>query len=184
MQELTTQQLYSAMQYARSHDENAGRAILEQFGRDQPALANTMLSVFPALIAGKDQNVAHLFMDLCFDVLCVFQHAYGALPKQNSKDIAWLEKSAALLDVELKSFIRGEAMDSGIRHKLQDRFAERMIDSHIQKGLVDLMNRAIDEHAAEQRAPQDAVRMAKSMIFVVVRLFEALYQHSNPLKHE
>ncbi len=180
--ELTDKQLYSAMQYARSQDENAGRAIIEQFGRAQPALAHTVLNVFPALIASKDQNVAHLFMDLCFDVLYVFQHAYGALPHQNGMDISWLEKSAALLDAELQAFLSDEAMDTRIRDKLQVRFAERMIDSHTQRGLVELMSIAIDEHAIEQRAPQDSIRMAKSMIFVVIRLFEALYQHSHSPK--
>jgi len=58
-------------------------------------LAHILLGVFPSIIAGKDQNMAHLFLDLCFDPLCVVQHAFGTLPKQQDMDVSWLEKAAA-----------------------------------------------------------------------------------------
>lgn len=179
MQELTDKQLYMALQFARSQDENAGRAIIEQFQKDQPALAHTLMSVFPTIIAGKDQNMAHLFMDLCFDALCVFQHAFGALPNQQNMNPTWLEKGAALLDAELQSLIRDQPMAAMMRNKLQNRFTERMIDSNSQKGLVNFMNMAIDDHVAEQHASPESVRMAKSMIFVVIQLFDAIYHHSS-----
>lgn len=183
MQELTDKQLVLALQHARSQDENAGRAMLERFQKDQPVLAQTILGVFPSLIAEQDQNMAHLFMDLCFDVLCVFQHAFGALPNQQSMDPTWLEKCAALLDAELQSFMTDQPMDSKMRNKLQDRFAERMIDSNSQKGLVNFMNLSVDEYLAEYRASPESVRMAKTMIFVAVQLFEAIYDQSGAVKH-
>lgn len=183
MQELTDKQLYLALQHARSQDENAGRAMLEQFQREQPALAQTLLGVFPSLIAEKDQNMAHLFMDLCFDVLCVFQHAFGSLPNQQSMDPTWLEKGAALLDTEMKSFMTDQPMESKMRNKLQDRFTERMVDSNSQKGLVNFMNMSIDEYIAEQQASSESIRMTKTMIFVAVQLFEAIYEHSGAVKH-
>jgi len=183
MQELTDKQLYTALQYARSQDENAGRAIIEQFQKNQPALAHTLLSVFPSIVAGKDQNMAHLFMDLCFDALCVFQHAFGTLPKQQDMDVSWLEQGAALLDAELQSLINNQPMASMMRNKLQNRFAERMIDSNSQKGLVDFMNMAIDDNVADQHTLPESVRMTKSMIFVVIQLLDAIYEHSQAATH-
>lgn len=183
MQELTDKELYMALQYARSRDENDGRAILEQFQKDQPALAHALLNVFPSIIAGKDQNMAHLFMDLCFDVLCVFQHAFGAVPNQQSMDASWLEKGAALLDTELQSFMTDQPMASKMHEKLKGRFSDRMINNQTQKGLVNFMNMAIDEQVAEQSASPESVRMAKSMVFVVIQLFESIYDHSGAAIH-
>ncbi|QPK65346.1 hypothetical protein IVG45_10630 [Methylomonas sp. LL1] len=183
MQELTDQQLYSALQYAKSQDENAGRAMLEQFQNNQPALAHTILGIFPSMIAEKDQNMAYLFMDLCFDVLCVFQNAFGALPTQQSMGVDWIEKFAGLLGAELQSFMTDQPMDSKIRNQLQDRFAGRMIDSNAQTGLVNFMNLSIDQYVAEYRPSIEAVRISKTMIFVVIQLFEAIYNQSGPIKH-
>ncbi|NOR71786.1 MAG: hypothetical protein GQ532_19215, partial [Methylomarinum sp.] len=68
MHELTDRELYHAIEYAKSIDENTGRSIIEQFQTDQPALAHTLFSVFPPIITSKNQALSHLFMDLCFDV--------------------------------------------------------------------------------------------------------------------
>lgn len=178
MQELSDKQLYQAIHFAKTQDEAAGRAILESFQSDQPALAQTIFGVFPSMIAEQDQNMAHLFMDLCFDVICVFQHAFGSLPSQKDNGFAWLEKSAALLDPELQAMISSNEMDGKLRNKLQDRFVERMIDSNVQKGLVKFMEDSIDEDVKEHAVPVSAVKTAKTMIFVVVQLFCSLYDHA------
>lgn len=183
MQELTDQQLYRAIQFAKSQDENAGRAILDQFQKDQPAFAHTILTIFPSMIAEKDQDMAYLFMDLCFDVLCVFKHAFGPIPTQQSMGVDWLEKLAVLLDAELQSFMTDKPMDSKIRQKLQDRFTDRMIDSNSQRGLVNFMDLSIDEYVSEYRPPAESARISKTMIFVVVQLFEAIYNQGGSRKH-
>ena len=77
MHELTERELYNAIGYAKSLDEDAGRKIIERFQLDQPALAGTIFGIFPMVIAEKDQDMAHLFMDLCFDVICVFGNAFA-----------------------------------------------------------------------------------------------------------
>jgi len=135
------------------------------------------------MIAEKDQNMAYLFMDLCFDILCVFQHAFGPIPTQQSMGGDWLEKLAVLLDAELQSFMTDKPMDSKIRHKLQDRFTERMIDSNSQTGLVNFMNLSIDEYVSEYRPSVESVRISKTMIFVVVQLFEAIYNQGGSNNH-
>lgn len=179
MQELTDRALYQALEYAKSIDENTGRQIIEQFQLDQPAFAQTIFGEFPAVIAGQDQSMAHLFMDLCFDVICVFEHAFGRLPAQNAMGFDWLEKSAAFLDTELQALMTEQPMDTKIRDKLQNRFLDRVINSNSQTGLVNFMNASIDEFAAENSQRVKATRISQTLIFVTIQMFESMYAHAN-----
>jgi hypothetical protein len=178
MHELTERELYQALEYAKSLDENAGRRILEQFQLDQIALAQTIFGIFPAVIAEKNQDMANLFMDLCFDVICVYQKAFGPLPSQKDMDLDWLEKQAMLLDAELQSLMTDKHMDGKIREKLQDRLRQRSLDETGQAGLVNFMNAAIDDFASENPVRVSAIKTTQTMIFVVIRLFNSLYSHA------
>jgi hypothetical protein len=178
MRELTDQALYQALEYAKSQDENAGRAILQQFQTEQSALAQSIFGVFSALIASKDRNMANLFMDLCFDVICVFRHAFGELPDQKLMSMEWLENTAALLDAELQAFVPGNKMEAKFRDKFQKRFAERLIDSNSQAGLVKFMDEAISEYVRDSPADPEAVRTTRTMTYVVIQLFCAMYDQA------
>lgn len=178
MHELTERELYQALEYAKSLDENAGRRILEQFQLDQIALAQTIFGIFPAVIAEQNQDMANLFMDLCFDVICVYQKAFGPLPSQKDMDLDWLEKQAMLLDAELQSLMTDKHMDDRIREKLQDRLRQRSLDETGQMGLVNFMNAAIDDFASENPVRVPAIKATQTMIFVVIRLFNSLYSHA------
>lgn len=177
MHELTNQELYQALEYAKSIDEDTGRSMLEQFQLDQTGLAQTIFGMFPAVIARENQDMSYLFMELCFDVLCVFQKAFGPLPSQNDMDFDWAEKQAVLLDAELQSLIKEKPMDDKIRARLQDRFASRVIEDNPQLGLVKLMNEAIDDYASENPSRVPAIKITQTMIAVVIRLFNNLYSH-------
>ena len=83
MHELTDHELYQALSYAKSLDEDAGRTIIVQCYLEQTALAETLFELFPSVIAEENEAMAHCFMDLCFDVLCVYQNAFGPLPLQH-----------------------------------------------------------------------------------------------------
>jgi hypothetical protein len=178
MHELTNRELYQALEYAKSMDESAGRKIMEQFGLDQTALAQTIFGIFPAVIAEQNQDMANLFMDLCFDVICVYRKAFGSLPPQKDMDLDWLEKQAMLLDAELQSLMTDKDMDEKIREKLQDRLRQRSLDETGQMGLVNFMNAAIDEFASENPVRVPAIKTTQTMIFVVIRLFNNLYSHA------
>jgi len=178
MQEFGDKALYQALTYAKSLDEQAGRTMLEQFQLEQPAFAQTIFGVFPSVIAEQDQSMAHLFMDLCFDIICVFQHAFGPLPDQKTMGFDWLEKSAALMDTELQAMMSGKAMDNKFKNKLQDRFTDRLINSNSQTGLVNFLGESIDEYVSEYPTSAEAIRMTKTMLFVVVQLFGSLYDHA------
>ncbi len=101
MHELSEQELYQAIAFAKSIDEEFGAKIIEQFQLEQAALAQAIFGLFPQAIAEQNEDMAYLFMDLCFDVLCVFQHAFGPLPSQADMDYDWLDKQAVLLDARI-----------------------------------------------------------------------------------
>lgn len=162
MQELSDQQLFVALQYARSQDEQAGRAILEQFQIRQPAFAQTILSVFLSVMIDLDQAMAHLFMDLCFDVIAVYEQAFGKAPDHRLVGNRWFEQRAERLDKEMKMAMK-LAKPSDPDHAF---------DQERQTGLVRFLNAAIDQQPCGSK---DAVRLAKTMIFTTVQLFDALY---------
>lgn len=178
MHDLTERELYQALHYAKNITEETGRKILQQFQLDQTALAQTIFGVFPAVIAEQDQDMSHLFMDLCFDVICVFENTFGALPSQTDMDINWLEKQAVLLDTELQALMTDKHMDDKIRNKLQNRIIQREIEDNPQPGLIKFLNAAIDEFASESPARVKATKITQTMIYVVVRLFCSLYAHA------
>jgi len=179
MHELSDQELYDALAYAKSINEEIGSKIIEQFQLEQTGLAQAIFSIFPQAIAEENQEMAYLFMDLCFDTLCVYQKAFGPLPCQNDMDIDWLEKQAVLIDAELQSLIKDKHMDKKIRSKLQDRFVDRIIKDSPQMGLVNFMNAAIDDFASECPSRVPAIKTTQTMIFIVIRLFGNLYSHAN-----
>lgn len=179
MHELIDRELYQALEYAKSIDEDTGRQIIEQFQLEQTALAQTIFGIFPDVIGEENQEMSYLFMDLCFDVLCVFQHAFGPLPSQNEMDLDWLEKQAVLLDAELQSLINDKYMDDKIRSKLQKRFLNRVIKDNPQIRLANFMNAAIDDFASENPSRVSAIKITQTMIFIVIRLFNNLYSYAN-----
>lgn len=179
MHELFGQELYHALEYAKSIDEETGIKIMQRFQLEQTAMAETIFGIFPLVIAEQNQDMSHLFMDLCFDVICVFEKAFGPLPSQNDMDIDWLEKQALLLDAELQSLVKDKHMDDKIRSKLQDRFVSRVIKDSPQMGLIDFMNAAIDDFASESPSRVPAIQITRTMIFIVIRLFGNLYSHAN-----
>lgn len=178
MHELTDHDLFQAFQYAKSIDEDTGRQIMGELQNEQTMLAQTLFSIFPSIIAEQNQDMAHLFMDLCFDVLCVFQKAFGPLPSQNDMDIDWLEKQSMLLEMELQALMKNREMDDKIRSQLQERMIMRARDEAPQSRLVQLMNEAIDDFASESPSRVPAIQITQALIFVAIRLFNNLYTHA------
>ena len=174
MHELTDRELYQAIAFAKSVDEKHGKQIMGKFQLDQPGLYQTIFGIFPTIIAEHNQDMAYLFMDLCFDVICVFQHAFSD-PPYNGRDPVWLEKQAALLDAELQSLIHGNTMDEKIRKSLQERFTKRSAQDVYQPGLIKFLNEAIDEHASLNTSRVPAIKITQAMMYAVVRLFCNLY---------
>ena len=172
MHELIDRELYSAIEYAKNIDEATGRSIIEQFQTDQPVLAQTIFSLFPTMISAQNQDMAHLFMDLCFDVICIYQHAFGDMPTQNEE---WLKKQAALMEAELQSFLKKNKMSAKGKAKLQDPLYQQSTGEVAQTRMVKFTNDSIDAYAAEIPNSTPSIKMTETMMFAVIRMFNKLY---------
>lgn len=179
MHQLSEQELYQALAYAKSINEESGAKIIEQFQSEQTGLAQAIFSIFPQAIAQENEDMSYLFMDLCFDVLCVFQKAFGPLPSQERMDYDWLERQAALIDTELQALIQDKFIDEKTNPKPQDAFVNPVAKDSSQNGLVDFMNNVIDDFAAEDPSRLPAIKTTRTMIFIVIRLFGNLYSAVN-----
>ena len=175
MYELTDKELYEAIEYARNIDEENGLKVMETFQVEQPALAQTIFNIFPTLIAQQNQEMANMFMELSFDTLCVFQHAFGHAPTQTEE---WLERQAALLDSEFQALIPDNSMNPKIRKKLQSRFSERAFNEATQMRLIEVMNESIDDYASESPSRVPFIKFTQAMMFTVIRLFSNLYSQT------
>lgn len=114
--------------------------------------------------------VTHLFMDLCFDVIAVYEHAFGKVPDQRIMGNRWFEEKAVLLDQEMKVAM-GQAKPNTSANTLEQEH---------QTGLVSFLHAAIDQQPCGSTA---AVRLAKTMIFTTVQLFDALYDAASSRQH-
>ena len=179
MHELTERELYHALEYAKSIDEESGKKIMSQFETDQPLLFQTIFGLFPSIIAEQNQDMAHLFMDLCFEVICVYKKAFSDTPKFID-DPTWMERQAILLDAEFQSMMQNQSMNETVRKSLQDRFVKNN-ENQVQIGLVKFLNESIDEFASYNVTRVPAIEFTQAMIFVVVRLFNSLYD--KPVRH-
>ncbi len=173
MHVLYTQELYQALEYARSIDQDTAKRTMIQMEIDQPMLFQTVFSTFPSIIAERDPDLSHLFMDLCFDVISVYHKAFGKMPKFKD-DPTWMERQAALLDKELKPLMEGRHMTEQRSQRMKEEFFKPKPNEIQQNGLLQFLNEAIDDGAPENCEP-GATELAKAMLFVVVRLFTNLY---------
>lgn len=179
MHELTEHELYLALEYAKSLDEHKGRRILMGFETDQPLLFQTLFSVFPGIIAEQNQDLAHYFMDLCFEVICVYQHAFGAPPKF-ADDPTWMERQAVLMGEEFHAVMHNKVLDEAGKKQLQAQFMGTS-GTQVQAGLARFMNESIDEFAAQAISRVESVQFTQAMVWMVIRLFNNLYDQ--PVKH-
>ena len=181
MHELIEQELYVALRYAKSVDEELGKRLMIQFEIDQPVLFQTLFNTFSDIIAQRHQELAYLFMDLCFETLCVYQQAFGKMPKFKD-DPNWMERQVALLDKELKPLLTHKTADHKRSQRMKAQFFSEKDGEIIQHGLVRFLHQSVDEYVSTDSSCDPAsVEMTKTMLFVVMRLFNNLY--SQPTLH-
>ncbi|MDD2724094.1 MAG: hypothetical protein PHH59_08765 [Methylovulum sp.] len=173
MHVLYTQELYQALEYARSVDQDSGKRLMIQLEIDQPLLFQTVFNTFPAIITEKNEDLAKVFVDLCFDVVCVYQKAFGSTPKFKD-DPTWMERQVGLLDKELKPLMEGRHVNEKRSQRIKEGFFKPKADELQQNGLIQFLNEAVDDGSGEQCDP-GAIDLTKAMLFVVVRLFNNLY---------
>jgi hypothetical protein len=154
---------------------------LIQFEIDQPLFSQTLFNVFPSIIDNQNdehqyENLAQFFADLAFDVLCVYQKVFGKMPKFDD-DPTWMERQAMLLDKELTPLLASNQVSDKVANKMREDFFKPKEGEFIQTGLVNFMNMSIDDFVKEsgETYNEAIVDLSKTMLFVVVRLFNNLY---------
>ena len=149
-------EVFMAIQDAKKFNEDEGRAILTRFGELYPSLQQVMFAGFPEAIAGQSQDMAHLFMDLCFEIICVYEKLLGEAPKNTTPPEELLN---------LLQHIMGEitaAKKSGIENT--------------QQAFLEYLNLATDDHANTYQANKDSVKITKNFLYTMTRLFDELYE--------
>jgi hypothetical protein len=181
MHELIERELYEALEFARSVNEDTAKHILIQFEIDQPMFSSTLFSVFPSVIGDQSSEekyryLAHFFADLCFDVLCVYQKSFGKMPTFEDEP-TWMESQAMLLDKELAPLMISNHVSDKAAKKMREDFFKPKEGEFIQTGLVEFMNMSIDDFAKNSGDDyhESMLDLAKTMMFVVVRMFNNLY---------
>jgi hypothetical protein len=174
MHELTGQDLYLALEHAKSIDQDSGKRILIQFEIDQPLFFQAVFNTFSSIIAERQPDLANLFLDLSFEVLCVYQKAFGSTPKF-STDPTWMERQAKLLDKELKPLMDNKNINDKRSQRIKADFFKVKDGETSQTALVAFLNESIDDFVSYNPSDEAAVDLSKAMLFVVVRLFNNLY---------
>lgn len=174
MHELIEQELYKALEYAKSIDQDGGQRIMIQFEIDQPLLFQTVFNTFSSIIAERHQDMAHLYMDLCFDVICVYKKAFGVTPKFKD-DPTWMERQVGVLDKELKPLLESRHMSEKRSQQLKEDFFSPKEGEIVQTSLVQFLNASVADFASYNNCDETTVDLTKTMLFVVVRLLNNLY---------
>jgi hypothetical protein len=151
-----------------------GTAILDEFEKSQPQMYQAIFGELSDAVAEENLDMANLFLDLCFDIIFVYNQAFGSAPVQsNEKD--WLSARVALLDAELKSLNNDASMSSKFKQRLRNRFVERSIDTGVQIDLLKHLDEQVKSYASFQSSRKKAIHVTNNFLFVVVRLMDDVY---------
>ena len=69
MRILTRAEVFNAIQFSKTLTEAQASAILDRFGKEQPALQQMIFAGLPLAIESQNVQMSHLFMDLCFEII-------------------------------------------------------------------------------------------------------------------
>lgn len=163
---LSDQELYAAITYARNLNETDGQEIITKFHIEQPALAETIFSIFPAIITEKNEDMANFYMELCFDAVCVYQHAFG-VAKPQTED--WLVAQMSNLEAD---FLALKQDKNNVPKK-----------SVVQTKFADVLKESIDDYASENSSRVPFIEMAQSMTLAMLNLLESLYKNETNTIH-
>lgn len=178
MRTLSKQEVFLALQYAKSLTESEGAKVLSRFQQDQPALCEMLFGGFSQAIAQQSQEMAHLFMDLCFDMLCVYNRTQGELPK-NVADRTWLCNKMTSLQAELLALQQTSPASETGTAPLQDKLDE----ANVQTFLLEYLDMAVQDCVAGVSAKEAAGFAAANFLFVATRLFDTLYDETSITRH-
>ena len=170
MRILAKPEVFYAVQFAKSLEEHEAAELLTCFQDQHPIFSEALFGGFPQLIAIQDQGMAHLFMDLCFEVLCVYNRCQGSLPL-NIVDEDWLQHTFADMDDEIKSLGAKPSSKS-----LPNAVTAQVV-------LLEYLNLAVSDYVEEHPAGKPARVAVDNFLYMVTRLFDLIYDAEASVKH-
>jgi hypothetical protein len=171
---LSRNEITTIIQEGKLISETDGTAILDQFERDQPQFYQAIFGPLSDGIAELDPDMANLFLDLCFDIILVYQKAFGK-PPNKARGEDWFNKKISLLDLELKSISDDAAMSARLKKRLSDRFVKRSIEAGVQWELLQYLDEQVKNYATFKSSRTKAIHITNNLLFVVVRLMDDIY---------
>jgi len=156
MRILSRADVFNAIQQARSLTEEQGNAFLSQFYQNNPAIGQTFLSAFPMVIEAQSEQMSHVFMDTCFDIIYVYALVLGELPA-NVVSPQWLQHKIKALENESKTQSPAE------------------IKNNVQIELLEYIDLVIDDVADKSKTGQAIASLTCNLLFLVTRLFDSIY---------
>jgi hypothetical protein len=167
MRILTRAEVFNAIQYAKSLTEDQARVILEQFCKEQPAIQQMIFVGLPLAIESQNRQLSHVFMDLCFDIICVYAQVLGELPP-NAVTPHWLHATMASIEEEMKAQTE---VDKNGQVDLQNK---------AQIELLEYIGLVIEDAAGKSKARQELGGVVYNLSFLVTRLFDSIYAELMP----
>jgi hypothetical protein len=95
------------------------------FHLEQPALAETIFNMFPLVIAEKNQDMANFYLELCFDAVCVYQHAFGTAEPQTED---WLITQMSNLETDFLA-LKQDKNNIPKKNVVQTKFSDILKES-------------------------------------------------------
>jgi hypothetical protein len=163
---LSDKELYAAITYARNLNETDGQEIVTTFHLEQPALAETIFNMFPLVIAEKNQDMANFYLELCFDAVCVYQHAFGTAEPQTED---WLITQMSNLETDFLA-LKQDKNNIPKKNIVQTKFS-------------DILKESIDDYASENSVRVPFIAMTQSMMLTTLNLLEGMYKNEAKTVH-
>jgi len=161
MNVLSDKDLYAAIVYTRNINETDGQNILTNFHIEQPALAETIFNIFPAIIAEQNIDMSNFFMDQCFDAICIYEHVFG---KPSTQTEEWLVSQMEAIETEF------------LHLKTENRADKQTPIKIVQSKLLNVLKESIDDYASENSSRVPYIELTQNLITATLQLLESLYQ--------
>ncbi len=174
MRILIEQEVTEFIQDGRGLSEINGTAILDKFETNQPLIYQAIFGELSDAIAEENVEMANLFLDLCFDVICVYRNAFGEITESSITE-EWFNNKISLLDSELKSLNSDNTMNEAFQKSLSERFINRCTESKIQMELLKYLDDQVKKYASFISSRMSGVNITNNFIFVILRLMDDIY---------
>jgi len=168
MNVLSDKELYAAIVHTRNINETDGQNILTNFHVEQPALAEAIFNIFPAIVAEKNIDMSNFFMDQCFDAICIYDHIFGKAPVQTEE---WLISQMEAMETEFLNL------------KTERQPGKQKKINVIQTKLLNVLKESIDDYASESSSRIPYIELTQNLITATLQLLESMHTKNTRKLH-